>query len=113
MSTRTSLAIAAAALRWHTAYERRRLAVKEKNLAERAFKEAGSRIGLSSAAQRMLDSGPRVTELKRQERAAMRALAKVCASARNEITGAADATDALPKLASPARASLPLVEVLS
>lgn len=98
MNPRDSIAIAAAALRWSTAYDRRRTAGTAKRIADQANDDAdqhGSPIQRLAATRAATDASRRVTELKRQERAAMRALAKVCAKYRDELQDA-DVFDAVP-----------------
>ena len=85
MNPRQSIEVTAAALRWSTAYESRRAAGTEKRLADDASDQAKG-LGVMqrlSATVAAADASRRVTELKRQERAAMRALAKVCARYRS------------------------------
>lgn len=95
MSPRDSIDIATAALRWHTAYERRRAAGSAKRSADKALKESANRV-VSGALSRSVDASRRVTELKRQERAAMRALSKLCAKARGDLQDA-DIVDTAPR----------------
>jgi hypothetical protein len=90
MNARDSIDIVTAALRLSTAYERRRAAGTEKRIADQAHSQAVSSADRlwGSTLTRAVEASRRVTELKRQERAAMRALSKACAKARGSLLDA-------------------------
>jgi hypothetical protein len=84
--------ILAACLRWHTTHERRMAASSRLYEHKKAEKQ---RTGYFSSAY---DLSVEVTEAKRLERAALRALAKVCASVRTNQQGVTDVIEMLPML---------------
>ncbi|MFZ3120064.1 MAG: hypothetical protein WA159_17320 [Variovorax sp.] len=101
MNPRDSIAIAAAALRWSTAYDRRRTAGTAKRIADQANDDADQHGSPKQRHAAILAAGEAsrcVTALKRQERAAMRALAKVRAKYRGALQEA-DVFDTVPALA--------------
>ena len=77
--------ILAAALRWHTTHLRR-LAASAKLYAHRKAEKQSTGYFPSD-----YDLGLKVTEAKRVERAALRALAKVCANVRGDQLLVSDA----------------------
>ncbi|RUR65883.1 hypothetical protein EJP67_02290 [Variovorax guangxiensis] len=87
MTPRESIDITTAALRWSTAHARRRALGAEKRLAEQAYKAAVMPV-TSGALTRSVEASRRVTEAKRLERAALRALAKLCATTRDGLADA-------------------------
>lgn len=93
MNQRDAIEVAAAALRWHTTYERRRAAGAQKRLADHAYKTMGY---LSGDLWRAVDASAQVTEAKRQERAALRVLAKACTKVRGDLQDV-DAATAPPQ----------------
>ena len=91
MTPRDSIDIATAALRWHTARERRLAAGANKRRAGFASKAAFLGMGVTET----IRADAALAECRRQERAAVRALAKACAKARNDLQ-AVDVLEAEP-----------------
>lgn len=84
---RASIDITTAALRWSTARVRRLALGTEKRLAEQVYQAAAMPV-TSGALARKLIASDRLTEAKRLERAALRALARLCAAARDGLADA-------------------------
>jgi len=84
---RASVDITTAALRWSTARARRLALGTEKRLAEQVYQAAAMPV-MSGALDRKLSASDRLTEAKRLERAALRALAKLCATTRDGLADA-------------------------
>ena len=97
MTPRDAIDIATAALRWHTARDRRLAAGAEKRLADAAYKTrwTGDFAASMSVSHRLTCADAAAAETRRQERAAVRALAKACAKARNDLQ-AVDVLEAEP-----------------
>lgn len=81
-----------AALLWHTAHARRLTVGREKRRIDAQLKAGGDDGWNLQRSIQQNEAGRRVTELKRRELAALRALAKVCAKQRGHLQ-AADVID--------------------
>jgi hypothetical protein len=81
-----------AALLWHTAHARRLAVGKEKRRLDAQLKAGGDDGWSLQRSIQQSEAGRQVTELKRRELAALRALAKVCAKQRGHLQ-AADVID--------------------
>lgn len=81
-----------AALLWHTAHARRLAVGKEKRRLDAQLKAGGDEGWCLQRSVQQSEAGRQVTELKRRELAALRALAKVCAKQRGHLE-AADVID--------------------
>lgn len=79
MSARNSIVVAAAALRWNTAYENRRAAAKAKRAADQDYRDEVLHF-LSDASSIAYRASEHLTEMRRRERAAVRSLALACAA---------------------------------
>lgn len=77
-----------AALRWHTAHSRRLAVGKEKRRIDAQLKAGGDDSWNLQRVIQQSEAGRQVTELKRRELAALRALAKVCAKQRVNLQAA-------------------------
>ncbi|SEO43746.1 hypothetical protein SAMN05428959_10814 [Duganella sp. CF517] len=81
-----------AALLWHTAHARRLAVGKEKRRLDAKLKAGGDDGWSLQRSIQQSEAGRQVTELKRKELAALRALARVCAKQRGHLQ-AADVID--------------------
>lgn len=81
-----------AALLWHTAHARRLAVGKEKRRLDAQLKAGGDDGWSLQRSIQQSEAGRHVTELKRRELAALRALARVCAKQRGHLQ-AADVID--------------------
>jgi hypothetical protein len=81
-----------AALLWHTAHARRLAVSREKRRLDAQLKAGGDDGWSLQRSIQQSEAGRQVTELKRRELAALRALAKVCAKQRGHLQ-AADVID--------------------
>lgn len=81
-----------AALQWHAAHVRRLAVGREKRRIDAQLKAGGDDGWNLQRIVQQSEAGRQVTELKRKELAAMRALAKVCAQQRGHLQ-AADVID--------------------
>lgn len=77
-----------AALQWHAAHARRMTAGAEKRRLDRVIKAEGFDVMFSAARSRQIVVARELTELKRRELAALRALAKACAKQRGNLASA-------------------------
>jgi hypothetical protein len=80
-----------AALQWHAAHARRLTAGAEKRRLDRTIKAEGFDAMFSAARSRQIVVARELTELKRRELAALRALSKACAKQRGNL----DASDVI------------------
>lgn len=76
-----------AALRWHTAHVRRLAVGAEKRRLDKLLKDEGLSV-FSSAYSQQGKAARQLTELKRRELAALRALAKACSKQRGHLQAA-------------------------
>jgi len=81
-----------AALLWHAAHVRRLAVGKEKRRIDAQLKAGGDDGWSLQRSIQQSEAGRQVTELKRKELAALRALAKACAQQRGRLE-AADVID--------------------
>jgi hypothetical protein len=87
MTPRQSIDIATAALRWQTARERRLAAGTDKRRADAAYNARWTGVAAAgfTVAQQLRLAEAALAETQRQERAAVRALAKACAKVRHDM----------------------------
>ncbi|MEV4782118.1 hypothetical protein [Burkholderia sp. LMU1-1-1.1] len=77
-----------AALLWHTAHARRLAVGREKRRLDAQLKAGGDDGWSLQRSIQQSEAGRQVTELKRKELAALRALARVCAKQRGHLQSA-------------------------